>query len=598
VSSRLAPLGRKGHTATVACIRGQNRVLLFGGAPAGRRGLSGALYSVDLAKLSVGEGTWERHQPAGTAPAPRQGHSLTAVAGGKRLVLFGGVGEGGGILGDVQILETDGGCFSWASIQAPVGAIPTPRHGHSACEFSNTKEGCAAAGSTNLGGGVLVFGGEGRESSGPEVRPTDSHEAFLLDPQARADWAVETGHAFPIGRHRHSMALVKGWTPPSFHPDGTLTAAELALTPPPPTQATTAPEPHHSRGGNTTTTTTTSNNNNNNNFHHRAIPRSPQARQPTEAATFQWGDSDSVPPCALVFGGLNSMYVNPEVWLLPLRWREKTVQFSPPPPREPGGGGARTGGDERRRAYNNNNNTGGGGGWGGGGGVVAGLGFASSARLKGKVGAAAAAARGNVAAATSTAATTAATAAAAAAAAATAATAAPGGGAATSAAGRNNGGGIASAGFERTGAGAGGGGGGGAVWETGAPELGMREEGEGNGDGDGGVGALESTTELEAELIHLRKLNYVSEQKLSAEVSARIQLEEANKELQTELEGSRSSKEAAESQLREEANRRQWREGQRAKARCGNLERLLAEAYELINMAELRHVRPKISELL
>lgn len=106
VSSRLAPLGRKGHTASVACIRGQSRVVIFGGAPAGRRGLSNALYSVDLAKLGDGEGTWERHQPRGTPPAPRQGHSMTAVAGGKRLVLFGGIGDGGGILGDVQVPQT------------------------------------------------------------------------------------------------------------------------------------------------------------------------------------------------------------------------------------------------------------------------------------------------------------------------------------------------------------------------------------------------------------------------------------------------------------------------------------------------------------
>ena len=44
--------------------------------------------------------------------------------------------------------------------------------------------------------------------------------------------------------------------------------------------------------------------------------------------------------------------------------------------------------------------------------------------------------------------------------------------------------------------------------------------------------------------------------------------------------------------------RRQWREGQRAKARCGSLERLLVEAYELINMAKLQHVRLNLSELL
>lgn len=84
-------------------LGGHPRILIFGGAPAGRRGLSNALYSVDLAQLSAGQGTWERHRPVGTVPAPRQGHSFTAVAGGKRLVLFGGVAENGELLGDIQV---------------------------------------------------------------------------------------------------------------------------------------------------------------------------------------------------------------------------------------------------------------------------------------------------------------------------------------------------------------------------------------------------------------------------------------------------------------------------------------------------------------
>lgn len=84
-------------------LGGQPCVLVFGGAPAGRRGLSNALYSVGLALLSVGEGTWERHRPTGAAPAPRQGHSLTVVAGGKRLVLFGGVAENGELFGDIHV---------------------------------------------------------------------------------------------------------------------------------------------------------------------------------------------------------------------------------------------------------------------------------------------------------------------------------------------------------------------------------------------------------------------------------------------------------------------------------------------------------------
>ncbi len=39
-----------------------------------------------------------------------------------------------------------------------------------------------AAGVTR-GGGVLVFGGEGRATEGAYVRSTDSHEIFLYDPK-------------------------------------------------------------------------------------------------------------------------------------------------------------------------------------------------------------------------------------------------------------------------------------------------------------------------------------------------------------------------------------------------------------------------------
>lgn len=49
---------------------------------------------------------------------------------------------------------------------------------------------------------------------------------------------------------------------------------------------------------------------------------------PSEAAKLQWGNIPLT--CAVVFGGLNSMYVSPEIWILPLRWHQKTVQFFPP----------------------------------------------------------------------------------------------------------------------------------------------------------------------------------------------------------------------------------------------------------------------------
>lgn len=85
-----------------------------------------------------------------------------------------------------QILDIDGGCLSWAAIQPPVGDIPPPRHGHSACEVPAGMGGDAAG--VPGGGGLIVFGGEGRTREGEEVRATDSHEMFLYDPQVGYAW--------------------------------------------------------------------------------------------------------------------------------------------------------------------------------------------------------------------------------------------------------------------------------------------------------------------------------------------------------------------------------------------------------------------------
>ncbi|CAM9912117.1 unnamed protein product [Ectocarpus sp. 8 AP-2014] len=575
LSSRLAPLGRKGHTASVVPLRDRPCVLIFGGAPAGRRGLSNALYSVDLAMLSAGEGTWERHKPSGAAPAPRHGHSLTAVAGGKRLVLFGGKAENGDRLGDIQILEVGGGgSLSWAVIQPPVGDLPAARHGHSACEVP------AAAGvgaRVSRGAGVLVFGGEETANEGPEIRSTDSHKMFLYDPKESRWQAVETGHAFPIGRHGHSMSSIAGWTPPSFHPDGTLTASELA-----PQSTTTAGYERNATG--VTWATAEKDRRVGGSRRTSAGGREPATRStvappasslPSEAAVFQWGEK--APTCAVIFGGLNSMYVSPEVWMLPLRWGERTVPFfspksEPKPNLQRGDGGAFGSGGNADRGKR-------------------GLGISTSGRLKGGVATAAATAQGR------------------------AAASADGGrrvqgvgGATVNKIETGDGPwrlfqagstGVENARVKHRRASLPGGFAGFAfdanrskgeqpIHETGVAELaGVATAGPGN-DNDDHNGMAEATAEIEAELHRLRKIAYVSEKKLSAEVATRMHLEETIKEMQEETNKLRFSKESSEIQLREES-RRHWHEGQKAKAQCASSERLLAEAYELINMVELQH---------
>ncbi|CBJ34047.1 conserved unknown protein [Ectocarpus siliculosus] len=575
LSSRLAPLGRKGHTASVVPLRDRPCVLIFGGAPAGRRGLSNALYSVDLAMLSAGEGTWERHKPSGTAPAPRHGHSLTAVAGGKRLVLFGGKAENGDRLGDIQILEVGGGgSLSWAVVQRPVGDLPPARHGHSACEVP-TSAGVGAR--ISRGAGVLVFGGEETANEGPEIRSTDSHKMFLYDPKESRWQAVETGHAFPIGRHGHSMSSIAGWTPPSFHPDGTLTASELA----PPSTATAgcernatgvtwaAAEKDRRVGGSSGTSA------GGREPATRSTVAPPASSLPSEAGVLQWGEK--APTCAVIFGGLNSMYVSPEVWMLPLRWGERTVPFfspksEPEPNLQRGDGGAIGSGGDADRGKRE-------------------LGMSTSGRLKGGVATAAATAQGR-----------------------TAASADGGrrvqgvGGATVNKIGTGDGAwrlfqagstGVENARVKHRRASLPGGFAGFAfdanrsngeqpIHEIGVAELaGVVTAGPGSDNNDHN-GMAEATAEIEAELHRLRKIAYVSEKKLSAEVATRMHLEETIKEMREETNKLRFSKESSEIQLREES-RRHWHEGQKAKVQCASLERLLAEAYELLNMVELQH---------
>ncbi|CAM9463722.1 unnamed protein product [Ectocarpus fasciculatus] len=570
LSSRLAPLGRKGHTASIVPLRDRPCVLIFGGAPAGRRGLSNALYSVDLAMLSAGEGTWERHKPSGAAPAPRHGHSMTAVAGGNRLVLFGGKAENGDRLGDVQILEIGGGGnLSWAAVQPPVGDLPAARHGHSACEVP-TAAGVGAGASRRAG--VLVFGGEETAREGPEIRSTDSHKMFLYDPKESRWQAVETGHAFPIGRHGHSMSLIAGWTPPSFHPDGTLTASELA-----PPSRTTAGCERNATGGITWAAADTSRRIGGSSGTSagggrepttRSTVASPASNLPSEGAVFQWGEN--APTCAFIFGGLNSMYVSPEVWLLPLRWGERTVPFfSPKSESEPN---LQRG---ERGLFGSGGNADRGKG---------GLGVSATGRLKGAVATAAATAQGR---------------------------------AAASADDGRKVEGVGGTTPNKIGTGDG-------AWRlfqagsTGVEKPGVKHRraslpggfaalefdnrhsnreqpihetgvaGLAGSDNDDHNGMVEATAEIEAELHRLRKLAYVSGKKLSAEVATRMHLEDTIKEMREETNTLRFSKESSEVQLREES-KRHWHEGQKAKAQCASLERLLAEAYELINMVELQH---------
>ncbi|CAM9973633.1 unnamed protein product, partial [Discosporangium mesarthrocarpum] len=329
IPTRLAPLGRKGHAVAIAQRWGRPFVLLFGGAPAGRRGLSNALYLIGHRELVAGggDGMWERPEPRGRAPEPRQGHSFTALDGGERAVVFGGMAEGGELLNDVQVLEIGGGQLAWSQVITSVGRGPTPRYSHTAC--------CVPAKScpSCYGPGLLIFGGEGRAvtctgSEGQGVRPSYSHEIFLYDTNEACWQLVETGHSFPSGRHGHTMTLVVNWAPPCIHPDGTVatSTAERGWGNSQ-QQRSNLPASLPSVPGRL--------------LHTKNTILKAQGSPPRAAGGFSKGGV--LPPCAIVYGGLNSMYVSSDIWILPLRWREITP-FCPEEPLPSVGGEGKRGG--------------------------------------------------------------------------------------------------------------------------------------------------------------------------------------------------------------------------------------------------------------
>jgi hypothetical protein len=115
-------------------------VILFGGAPSGKKAPSNALYWVRIADLegteesSMGsKGTrmafWNRAAAKGAPPRPRYGHTATRLSN-NQLAIFGGAAGDGELLNDLAILDTE--TFVWTIIGSWIGKEPAPRFGHCA----------------------------------------------------------------------------------------------------------------------------------------------------------------------------------------------------------------------------------------------------------------------------------------------------------------------------------------------------------------------------------------------------------------------------------------------------------------------------------
>ena len=160
------PAARSYHTLT----RVGDALFLFGGSDDESSPLDD-LHTLDLISL-----VWTAVGAAGAPPTPRKGH--TASLANDRLYVFGGMGAGGGLLGDAYELDTRS--LEWRALQT-YGDQPPGQYGHSA---------------NVVGQKLYVFGGEDAQAKVNDVRVLDLHSLRWSRPLSVGESpAARWGHA-------------------------------------------------------------------------------------------------------------------------------------------------------------------------------------------------------------------------------------------------------------------------------------------------------------------------------------------------------------------------------------------------------------------
>ena len=118
------PAARYDHSAIVDPVG--DRMIVFGGSTGGLLEPPGRVNDVWALGLSE-PAAWTPITPAGTAPAPRQGHTAVLDPNGQRMVVFGGRSDAG-LLNDVWVLTLTG-APAWIAL-TPAGSPPSPRYDH------------------------------------------------------------------------------------------------------------------------------------------------------------------------------------------------------------------------------------------------------------------------------------------------------------------------------------------------------------------------------------------------------------------------------------------------------------------------------------
>jgi len=181
----VTPPARTGHAADTD---GEGNVVIFGGVGSdgqylGELWLLNVFYPHEWLDKSTTPVTWVPAVTEGTAPAAREGHSLTVIR--RKAFVFGGYTVGG-LSNDLQILALDS--LRWEEVVYS-GFGPSPRQGHAAARHGDS---------------LVVVGG-------CQVSPAECFgDAYSLDTKTLA-WTSESSDKVTFSpREGHTASFIRG----------------------------------------------------------------------------------------------------------------------------------------------------------------------------------------------------------------------------------------------------------------------------------------------------------------------------------------------------------------------------------------------------
>lgn len=195
IHTRLAPLPRKAHTATVLdAVTGStgSTAVLFGGIASGLGEPLDDLVMLDLSMLGSWKAMWVKPEIEGTAPSARFGHSATAITD-HSIVIFGGATSTTTFVNDMHMLDLKK--MQWHRVSSR-GLPPRARQGHTVVKIP--------ARVPRRPPMLVVFGGVSVVHDEQHF-PKDMYTFDLVNRQ----WAeVRTGYNFPAPRYGHTLLVV------------------------------------------------------------------------------------------------------------------------------------------------------------------------------------------------------------------------------------------------------------------------------------------------------------------------------------------------------------------------------------------------------